>query len=95
MLRRSKAQADRQARQKAHFNVFRRTAELDHAYEHEALYSADQRIQQEGREPDSCRSPSLHVLQLRADSPNAARDPGNGVGTVRSRLEFGRDCGAC
>jgi hypothetical protein len=39
-----------------------------------------ERLQQEGREPRRCRGPILHVLQLRARSHDAPRDPGDGAG---------------
>lgn len=38
------------------------------AHEHAAIHSTDKRLQQEDREPISCRGTALHVLQLRTDT---------------------------
>ena len=55
------------------------------ADEHAQVYSADERIQQEGREPSGCRVAALRALQFCARAPELARYPGDGS-AVSNRL---------
>jgi len=56
------------------------------ADEHAQVYSADERIQQEGREPSGCRVAALRALQFCARAPELARYPGDGSAGEQSAL---------
>lgn len=69
-----------------------RTAKSDYAYAHAPFYSAYERIQHEDRKPRARGIAALHVLQLRQDSPEFARNASNGGRANGPRLV---SCGTC
>ena len=68
----------RQPGAEAHFNELRRTAALERANELPSIHQIVKRIQPQAAQPCGGRGADLLRLQLRADSPYTADEPGNG-----------------
>lgn len=93
MLWNAEDQGAGQPRSAAGLNKLRGTAEPHHAHEHATDDQANQRLQQEDREPGPCRGHPLHALQFRQDSSDIARHACNGSGSNRSCVELGGNRG--
>ena len=86
LLRHQNQGSDWRPRSQAHLNVLRRAPEPNDAYVHAPVHSADQRFQQEARQPHPRDCALFCVLQFLPHPQNAARQPGNGRWRKRSAL---------
>src|SRR3990172_7896454 len=69
-----------------HLHELRGAPEPNNANVHAPVHSADQRVQQEGSEPEPRSIAPLHVLQLLPYPSDPQDDSGGRVGPGRSRL---------
>ena len=76
--RRAQGYNHRQPRSQARLDELHRAAQSHHADEHAALHAADERVQQESREPLPRAGALLRVLQLRSPASDLARVAGDG-----------------
>ncbi len=72
----------REPRREAHLHELRGAPEPHNANEHARLHAAHERLLEEDRQPLSFHRAALHVLQLRADSPNAQDHPAMAAGVT-------------
>lgn len=78
MHRREEGTGHRQARSEAHQHQLRRAREPLHPHGQPSPKPADERFQQEGREPRTRDRDLLHALQFRPHSPDATLHACNG-----------------
>lgn len=91
MHRNASCQDQRRTRSEIHIDQLCGTEQSYHADEHAPIHAANECFLEKGGEPEPCREPAFHVLQLCANPSDVEGYTRDGSGGIGSRVVGGGD----